>query len=249
MQNLPGGRFNALCPLRLLIFSGTAKSHFRALDNDKPVIGALQGPIGPPQPGMSVDSSPSAPASPYTAQRSTIRDLTLPTEPNFDIPPSPPESPNPGTDRKFAHFLDLKRQGIHFNAKLASSSALRNPSLLPKLMQSAAVDGPKQYATTLSVDLWDPTGFPDWAYKEELAISQKQVSTKKDEERMKIQRESIDFVSASNSTQTSKGPPGPLNTAKGLRVSAAERVMAGLEGKAVEGRSRSPKRRKRSQSR
>lgn len=230
------------------MFPEMANSHIRALDDGAPVVGALQGPAGPPPPTMSADSSPSAPSSPYTTQRSTIRDLTLPTEPNLDIPPSPPGSPNPGTDQKFAHFLDLKRQGIHFNAKLASSSALRNPSLLPKLMQSAAINSPMQYATTLPVDLWDPTGFPDWAYKEELAISQKQILTKKDEERMKTQRESIDFVSASNSTRSSKEPTGPLNSAKGLRVSAAERVMAGLEGKTVEGRSRSPKRRKRSRS-
>lgn len=236
----------------VLTLSDKANGHPLASNDDASTTGALLGPAGPPQATMPNSSTYSAPSSPYTAQRAAIRDLTLPTKPNLDIPPSPPGSPIPGPDQKFAHFLELKKQGIHFNAKLASSSALKNPSLLPKLMQSAAVGHEKQYATTLSTELWDPLGFPEWAYKEELGVAQKEVSKKKEEERAKTQRESIDFVFARTSTPSSGGGTlGITDGAKGMRGSAAERVMAGLdrERKAVEERSRSPKRRKQSRSR
>lgn len=236
----------------MLTSSDKANGHHRASNDDAPSTGALLGPAGPPQATMPEDDTCSAPSSPYLAQRTAIRDLTLPTKANLDIPPSPPGSPTPDADGKFAHFLKLKKQGIHFNAKLASSSALKNPSLLPKMMQFAAVEDEKQYGTTLPTVLWDPLGFPQWAYKEGLASGQKEVLKKKEEERVEIQRESIDFVSAGTSARSSRGgTPGILGGTKGMRGSAAERVMAGLdrERKAGEGRWRSPKRRKRSRSR
>jgi hypothetical protein len=177
-------------------------------------------------------------------------------------------------DKKIGHFLQLKKQGIHFNEKLAGSSALKNPSLLQKLMQAAGIQEHEQYATTLPPDLWDPTGFPPWAFKEELAKSQKEVS-KQLEERAKSQRESIEFVSATASDKSSRAATPASSNAKGLKGSAAERVMAGLdrdrggtpqastlasrsssnynprrnEPQLRQGRSRSPTRRKRSRSR
>lgn len=172
----------------------------------------------------------SAPQSPYSANRALIRDLTLPTLPNFDIPDSPPGSPPPGLDEKFGHFLELKKQNVHFNEKLARSSALKNPSLLRKLMDFAGVDESEQYTTTLPSGIWDPKSFPAFAYKEELAKSQQEIHKKREEERAKVQRESIEFVSASASGQSSRaGTPGSAGVGKGLRGSAAERVMAGLD--------------------
>lgn len=173
---------------------------------------------------MALESSAlSAPSSPYAVQRATIRSLTLPTKPDLNIPQSPLGSPEPGTDQKFSHFLELKRQGIHFNTKLASSSALKNPSLLAKLMDFAGVGSKVQYTTTLPTELWDPMGFPTWAYKEELAEAQHGLSKKKEEERVGLQRESIDFVADGSSGQMSG-----LVVPKGSRASAAERVMVGL---------------------
>ena len=133
-------------------------------------------------------------------------------------------------NEKFGHFLELKKQGIHFNEKLARSSALKNPSLLRRLMDFAGLDEHDQYETTISRDVWDPTGFPSWAYKEELAKSQQEVLRKKEEERARSQRESIEFVSASVSGQSSRaGTPAAIGGKLGLRGSAAERVMAGLD--------------------
>ena len=182
--------------------------------------GAVLGPA--PQTMVHEDTALSPPASPHTIQRATIRSLTLPTAPNLDIPQSPLGSPTQGADQKLAQFLELKKQGVHFNAKLASSSALKNPSLLPKLMNFAGVGSERQYTTTLPTELWDPMGFPTWAYKEKLAEAQHELS-KQEEERVKIQRERIDFV-VSGTT----GHPSGLAASKGSRASAAERVMAGL---------------------
>lgn len=181
--------------------------------------------------GPSKDSNTiSAPQSPYALNRAAIRNLTLPAIPNFEIPPSPPGSPPPGMEKKFEHFLDLKKQGVHFNEKLAKSSALKNPGLLQKLMEFAGVDEEDQYNTTLSEDAWNPKGFPVWAFKEELAKSQQEMTMKKEAERSLLQRESIDFVSATNDGESLKdGAPGTIVSTRGARTSAAERVMAGLD--------------------
>ena len=195
-------------------------------DNDN-LNGVALGPIGPPQ-GPSLDGDIfSAPQSPYSANRTAIRNLTLPTIPDFDIPPSPPGSPPPGMDKKFENFLELKKQGVHFNDKLAKSSALKNPSLLQKLMDFAGIEREDQYNTTLPEDIWNPKAFPAWAYKEELAKSQQEITKKREEERSRSQRESIEFVSATNSTELTRNGT-PANSGKGKGLSAAERVMAGL---------------------
>ena len=137
-------------------------------------------------------------------------------------------------------------------------------------MDFAGLDEQQQYATTLPVDLWDPAGFPEGAYEEGLLKSQQSILKRKEEKKAKASRESIDFVSATNSGQSSRGgTPGFGAGSKATRGSALERVMAGLdperwasspslkverrggrmEGVRSGGSSRSPKRRKRSRSR
>ena len=113
---------------------------------------------------------------------------------------------------------------MHFNAKLATSSALKNPSLLIKLMEFAGLDGTggqDQYATTLPRDLWNPHGFPEGVLKEGLAKAQQEIGKRKQGGRIGTGRE---FV------------PGKADKVEvGARIkavdreSAAERVMAGLE--------------------
>ena len=225
-----------------------------------------------PFPELADDGTPTLgeyssnePQSPLSANRATIRNLTLPVVPNLDIPHSPPGSPLPGMDEKFESFLDLKKKGVHFNEKLVRSSALKNPSLLGKLMDFAGVKEDEQYSSTLPKDLWDPTGFPTRVYKEELAVSQREVLKQQAKEQAKIQRESIEFVSASASGDSSRAGTPALMPSKGLKGSAAERVMAGLDRERLKSpqtsnftsrsnsgrrRSRSPQqRRKRSRSR
>ncbi|PSR82271.1 HCNGP-like protein-domain-containing protein [Coniella lustricola] len=159
------------------------------------------------QDGAQPDQS--APASPYTANRSAIHNLTLPTVPNLDIPPSPPASPSANSAQaaltaKFDKFLELKRnKGTHFNARIADSHALKNPPLMDKLLgfvgvgtsfESGAAKGTEQYATTLPNDLWDPACFPDWAYRNSLRKAQEKVQKEKAREK----GEAVQFVSASS---------------------------------------------------
>ncbi|KXX76121.1 hypothetical protein MMYC01_206301 [Madurella mycetomatis] len=94
----------------------------------------------PPNPSQPAEP----PRSPYTTTRTLLRDLTLPSVANMDIPPSPPGSPPPGHDAltaKFDSFLRLKRtKGVHFNERLASSAGLRNPALMDKLLAFSGVE-------------------------------------------------------------------------------------------------------------
>jgi hypothetical protein len=208
------------------------------LESDAPLVGPVLGPMDPsdaPMVELPEDDQDVPPQSPYSANRALLRDLTLPTAPSYDIPPSPPGSPNQSTNARFKHFLDLKKQGVHFNEKLANSSTLKNPSLMQKLMDFSDIDEAGQYSTTLPKDLWNPNAFPEHAYKEELAKSQQKILKRKEDEKLRGQRESVDFVSTSVSGETlsRSGTPGA-----GVRSgqSAAERIMAGLD----RGRSNSP---------
>lgn len=155
--------------------------------------------------------STEAPPSPYSANRALLRDLTLPSVPNLDIPPSPPGSPPPGANKKVEQFLELKKKGIHFNTKLDQSTALKNPSLMDKLMGFVEIEGRDQYATTLSADLWDPTAFPDTAFREALKRSREKISKEREAERTGGTRTSVDFVPSST---TSTG--GSSSSAKGF---------------------------------
>jgi hypothetical protein len=176
-----------------------------------------------------------APQSPYSTDRALIRDLTLPTVPNYDIPTSPPGSPDASANAKFKHFLSLKQQGIHFNEKLARSSALKNPSLMQKLMDFSGIGEGDQYATTLPKDVWDPNGFPEHVYKEGLTKSQQQIRKKLEDKKARGQRDAVDFVPATASTDSSRSGTPSAGGRMGPK-SAAERVLAGLD----RGRSSSP---------
>lgn len=161
-------------------------------------------------PTQQQDQDPSQPpASPYTANRSLIHNLTLPTVPNLDIPPSPPTSPSSATAQaaltaRIDKFLELKRKkGTHFNAKIADSHALKNPPLMDKLLGFVGVgidfqEGPavatEQYATTLSTELWDPAAFPEWAYRGQLRKSQERMQKEKGRDK----GEAVQFVPASS---------------------------------------------------
>ncbi|KAK4211071.1 HCNGP-like protein-domain-containing protein [Rhypophila decipiens] len=199
-----------------------------------PVLGPALGPSRPPElsdpqsatppPGpqppslaevdmsfLETESDPNEPPkSPYTAQRSLLRDLTLPAIDisTLDIPPSPPASPSPSSqaqlqalNTKFDEFLRLKRtRGVHFNERLANSTMMRNPSLMDKMLGFVGIEteflGPddvkatEQYLTTLPSDLWDPGSFPEWAYKGMLRKAQERVT----KERERAKGEPVQFV-------------------------------------------------------
>lgn len=53
------------------------------------------------------------------------------------------------TNKKIRHFLSLKKQGVHFNERLLSSSALRDPGMVERLLKFAGIEGSAQYENAL----------------------------------------------------------------------------------------------------
>jgi hypothetical protein len=195
------------------------------------VSGPAKGPTVTPPP---TEDGPSddAPGSPYATTRAVIQNLTLPTVPNFDIPPSPPGSPPQRATKKFAQFLELKKKGQHFNQRLEGSSVLRDPGHLRKLMDYAGINEGDSYASTLSEDVAVPALFPDWAYVEELRASQRRIAKEKEQGKSTAPREAVAFVSAAKS-----------GTGKRKELEHRGRDVAGSRSK-LESTSRSPKRRR-----
>jgi hypothetical protein len=144
--------------------------------------------------------------------------------PDTAIPPSPPGSPPRALTAKFDNFLALKQtKAIHFNARLAGSTAARNPALMDKLLgfvgvetsfdeegrSGAAGGGPEQqYATTLPADVWDPAALPAWAYKTPLRRAQERAA----KERERGRGQPVEFVPAAAGTgsagESRSGTPG-----------------------------------------
>ncbi|KAI0017662.1 hypothetical protein F4780DRAFT_582897 [Xylariomycetidae sp. FL0641] len=189
----------------------TAGPSFPPLEDD-PTAAALDSLPGPPL--------PPPPGSPYTAERALIRDLTLPTVADLDIPASPPGSPPAATTAKFATFLRLKRQppGTHFNARLAGSAAARNPALPDKLLAFVGLDpaGPAPYRTTLPADLCpDPRAFPRAAYKEQLRARQADA----EQARARARGAPVSFIPAA----TTPAPVAAAESASGPTAGAPKR--------------------------
>ncbi|RAH72714.1 HCNGP domain-containing protein [Aspergillus aculeatinus CBS 121060] len=171
----------------------TILEHVSMPDSDRPIFG--------PSHESPYDAQKFAPNHYMTlsASRSIIHDLTLPPVPNLDIPPSPPSSPDPSADAKFAHFLSLKKQGVHFNEKLSGSASLRNPSLLKAMMNHAGIDNQEQYQASLPSAIWNAPGLPSWGFTEEIRQAQRDIQGTMDERRSVRRREEIPFVAATSS--------------------------------------------------
>jgi hypothetical protein len=136
-------------------------------------------------------------------------------------PPGTPPPGLEALTAKFDTFLQLKRtKGVHFNERLAASAGMRNPALMDKLLgfvgvgtEFEEVDGSdrgngaegaddvargrrkrglEQYATVLSAEVWDPMGFPAWAYKGPLRKAQERGAR----ERERGRGEPVEFVAA-----------------------------------------------------
>jgi hypothetical protein len=124
----------------------------------------------------------------------------MPTVPNFSIPDSPPPPLSTSeeaaalaaTTKKFTRFLELKKQGVHFNERLQNTPSLRNPSLLPKLMEFAGISTEESYASTLSEEAGAvPTRWPEECYVENLV----KTNERREKKRM-AERDKVEFVPA-----------------------------------------------------
>lgn len=117
----------------------------------------------------------------------------MPTHPNFNIPSSPsPPPPNSEaaltlstTTKKFTRFLELKRQGVHFNGRLENSASLRNPGLLPSLMEFAGISEEESRASTLQGGV--PATWPKEWYVENLVKENETREKKRRKERGEVE--------------------------------------------------------------
>ncbi|PFH59791.1 hypothetical protein XA68_11870 [Ophiocordyceps unilateralis] len=202
----------------LVGYNSSDEESDEAKQEPPPIIGPIPQsalPLGPSLPPPEASASASdvgASPSPNPAtKRALIHHLTLPAVPDLDIPPSPPGSPPTRASKSFQQFLELKKKkGTHFNAKLEQSISLRNPSVMDKLMDFVELDGSKQYETTLSADLWNPTAFPETAFFDELRKSRERMAKEREADRASGNRSSIDFVSSTVVNHLDPQPPGGL---------------------------------------
>jgi hypothetical protein len=189
-----------------------SQSAVSEIATDGPLLGPLLGPTAPIDGGIMHADSPAA-ASENMSERDTIRRLTQASVPMSSIPSSPPGSPDPAANARFARFLELKAKGVHFNEDLASKSSFLNPGLLAMMMARAGIDEEDQYNSSLPIDLWNPKAFPLWAYKEQLLQSQQDIRDKDDAQKKASSaagKRTIDFApSGGNSGDSSrKSTPG-----------------------------------------
>jgi hypothetical protein len=140
--------------------------------------------------------------------------------------------------------LDLKTKGQHFNQRLETSSVLRDPGHLQKLLEFAGVSDQDMYASTLSEDVAVAVEFPVWAYVEELRASQKRLAKAKEQEKSKRPRDAVEFVSATISgTSSGTGTPSGIGSTKRKELEHRAKDDAS-SGSKWTSRSRSPKRRR-----
>ncbi|KAG5928482.1 hypothetical protein E4U42_000554 [Claviceps africana] len=182
----------------------------------------LPEPLPSPSPSPSNEDAAATnpPSSPYSSTRALMHDLTLPSVPNLAIPSSPPGSPPPATNKKFQQFLHLKRKGTHFNTRLESSMALRNPSLTDKLLSFVDLAGPAQYETTLPRDLYDPGRLPRYAHRDRLRKAREALV--KEREAEKVSARGVDFVHPSTTSTPVNGGAAAAAT-RGIPSRGAEK--------------------------
>lgn len=151
------------------------------------------------------------------SDRDTIRYLSQAPVPMTSMPSSPPGSPDPVANARFARFQQLKAKGVHFNEDLAKKSSFLNPGLLATMMTRAGIDLGNQYNTSLPLDLWNPKGFPKWAYKEELLKSQQEIRDKDDAAKQALSaagKRAIDFAPSGGDSGDSSRRYMPSNRRK-----------------------------------
>ncbi|KIW17590.1 hypothetical protein PV08_04785 [Exophiala spinifera] len=181
-------------------------------------VGPMVGPSMPSQVDSEIEDEPLSELQQSMTERDIIHQLTFASHPMTSLPQSPPGSPNPAVEARFKKFLDLKTRGTHFNEDLASKSAFRNPGLLATMMLRVGLDEEDQYKTSLPKQVWNPTGFPKSAYREELLRAQQtlrdqELATKKS--LSASGKRTIEFTSAGKSGDSSRdSTPGMPNKRK-----------------------------------
>lgn len=174
--------------------------------------GPLLGPVAPANGGIVI-SDALRELSENVSERDLIRELTQASIPMASMPLSPPGSPDQATNARFNRFLELKAKGVHFNEDLAEKSSFLNPGLMATMMARTAINENDQYNTSLPLALWNPKGFPAWAYKEELLRSQQEIKDKDNTEKRLLStagKRVIDFAPSAGTSgdSSTRSTPG-----------------------------------------
>lgn len=200
----------------------TERDGSRNAEAESTTDGPLLGPAAPTSGERTEAALPVEILVPESmSERDTIRYLTKAPVPMTSMPPSPPGSPNRAANARFDRFLALKDKGVHFNEDLARKSNFLNPGLLATMMIRAGIDEEDQYNTSLSLHLWNPKGFPEWAYKEKLFKSQQEVKDKEDAEKRALSAagtRTIDFASSGGNSGESSRRSTPGHQKKRIRL-------------------------------
>ena len=123
----------------------------------------------------------------------------MPPVPNFDIPDAPPPPAQNSEEaatlaavaKQFERFLELKQHGVHLNERIQNSTSLRNPSLLPNLMDFAEITEEDCYKSTLPMELAVPAKWAEDCYVESLV----RLNERREKKRL-AEREKVEFAPA-----------------------------------------------------
>ena len=101
---------------------------------------------------------------------------------------------------------------MHFNQRLQKTASLRNPSLLPKLMEFAGIGVEESHASTLTGEVRVPTSWPEEWYVEGLVRG----NERREKKRVK-ERERVEFVPAGAKSGSSSKAGTPKSGGEGRR--------------------------------
>ncbi|PVU98717.1 hypothetical protein BB559_001323 [Furculomyces boomerangus] len=95
-------------------------------------------------------------------------------------------------NEKFKHWLDLKKQGYHFNEQLQRNKNFRNPNIYTKFLEHLDI---KETGTNFPKDIFDPDRFPDNIYYDKLNEQRTINEQKRVQEKQQFgKRSNIDFI-------------------------------------------------------
>ncbi|KAF4581122.1 hypothetical protein GQ602_007259 [Ophiocordyceps camponoti-floridani] len=80
---------------------------------------------------------------------------------------------------------------------------------MDKLLEFVELDGPAQYQTTLSSDLWDPSALPEGAFYDDLRKSREKWIKEREADCAAAGRSAVDFVP---STAAAPAASQPVNS-------------------------------------
>lgn len=108
-------------------------------------------------------------------------------------PPPPTGPPDPALIEKIKEYHEFKRSGRSINRNLRKLKSFQNPDILGKLVKHCNI---QQYGSNYPPELFNPYGYKDTDFYEQIGKSQEQLAINRQEAQSKRTR--VEFVSGSN---------------------------------------------------